>query len=164
MNSDQIYVSRFCWYLRCLEEKIYINCSAGYPAGYRISKKAGYPVQPYHCLISKQSKDRAWIRFNFMFDTKGGGTGRKIPKKRAFLFTPQISLCINLESWNFLCTLLKTLSRTKSSQIWNPRSFDLQYLGSKSRPENLKLWHFLTDFRVWWLKMTQIECTWVIHG
>ena len=87
--------------------------------------------------------------------TRGGTLWRKF--RHAFLFTPQISLCIILETWNFLCLLLLTLSSGKKSQIWNSRSYDLLYLGSKSRSEKFKLWHFLTDFRVWWLKMTEIE-------
>ena len=61
----------------------------------------------------------------------GGGTGRKIPKKHAFYQSAQISLCINLEPWNFLCSLLLTLSSGKKSQIWISRSYDLQYLGVK---------------------------------
>ena len=48
-------------------------------------------------------------------------------------------------------------------KIRNARSFDLQYWGSNSRSESLKLWHFLTDFRVWWLKITEIEYKWVSH-
>ena len=61
----------------------------------------------------------------------GRGTGRKIPKKHAFSQSAQISLCINLEPWNFLCLLLLTLSSGKKNQIWISRSYDLQYLGVK---------------------------------
>ena len=83
-------------------------------------------------------------------------------EKRTFLFTPQISLWINLESWNFSCSHLLTISRGKKSQN------EIQgHLTSNSFGQNRgqKIWNFDISwhFRVWWLKMTGIEYRWVIH-
>ena len=81
------------------------------------------------CLTSNPKIwERGWADVCIVTLKREGGTSRKIPKKHAFPQSVKMSLCINLESWNFLCLLLLTLSSGKKSQIWISRSYDLQFV------------------------------------
>ena len=67
--------------------------------------------------------------------TRGGTLWRKF--RHAFLFTPQISLCIILETWNFLCLLLLTLSSGKKFEIRGHMTSD-----TWGQNRGQKIWNF----------------------